>query len=233
MFRPQVGGYPNEAPCVNILVVEDQKLLREFIVSECASAVPGARLDDAGDCATALTRCTEAPSDLVLLDLVLPDGSGLDLLPRFYALSPRVKVIALSSHIDEFTVVRALGSRVQGILDKNQQPVKVLREAIATVIEGRQYVSPSVQQMRASIHADPFAFDKILSNREQHVLGLVGEGLSNEEISMRLEIGTATVKSHRLRIMAKLDLHSTPQLIRYAIDKGFTHARLASRRTAS
>ncbi|MFI5337982.1 MAG: response regulator transcription factor, partial [Opitutales bacterium] len=111
------------------------------------------------------------------------------------------------------------------ILDKNEQPVKVLREAITTVLAGRQYVSSLVRQLRASVRADPAAFDKILSEREQEVLRLVGDGLSNEQIARHLAISVSTAKHHRLNLMAKLDLHSTPQLIRYAMEKGF--ARIA------
>ena len=92
-------------------------------------------------------------------------------------------------------------------------------------LAGRRYLSSAVQRLRANLRADPAAFDKILSDREQAVLRLVGEGLDNDAVAARLKISPSTAKNHRLNIMAKLDLHSTPQLIRYAIEKGFTRLR--------
>lgn len=207
---------------MNVLVLEDQTMVRELLALACAQALPKAKVETAGTRAAALASAKKSPPDLVLLDLVLPDGDGLDLLPEVFAAAPSAKVIALSSHIDEFTLHRALNSRVHGILDKNEQPVRILREAIAAVLDGKQYLSSYVQRLRASVRADPTAFDKILSAREQEVLRLIGEGLNNEAVAARLKISASTAKNHRLNIMAKLDLHSTPQLIRYAIEKGFT-----------
>lgn len=207
---------------MKVLVIEDQTMVRELLALACKQALPKASVRTAGTRADALALCREAAPDLVILDLVLPDGDGLDLVPDLFALAPAVKVIALSSHIDEFTLHRALSSRVHGILDKNEQPVRILREAIAAVLDGQQYVSSLVQRLKASVRANPAAFDKILSDREQGVLRLIGEGLTNDQIATRLKISASTAKNHRLNIMAKLDMHSTPQLIRYAIEKGFT-----------
>lgn len=207
---------------MKVLVIEDQTMVRELLALACKQALPKSGVRTAGSRADALALCREAPPDLVILDLVLPDGDGLDLLPDLFALAPGAKIIALSSHIDEFTLHRALSSRVHGILDKNEQPVRILREAITAVLGGQQYVSSLVQRLKASVRANPAAFDKILSDREQGVLRLVGEGLTNDQIATRLKISASTAKNHRLNIMAKLDMHSTPQLIRYAIEKGFT-----------
>jgi DNA-binding NarL/FixJ family response regulator len=215
---------------VTTLVVEDYAMIRELLVNACSQALPLATIRSAGTCVATLALCHDQPPDLVILDLVLPDGDGLDMVPDIFLFAPAAKIIALSSHMDEFTLQRALNSRVHGILDKNEQPVRILHEAIATVLAGQRYISSFVQRLKASLRADPAAFDKILSAREQSVLQLVGEGLSNTEIAQKLGIGVGTAKLHRLHIMAKLDLHSTPQLIRYAIEKGF--ARIPERPSA-
>ncbi|AWI10280.1 DNA-binding response regulator [Ereboglobus luteus] len=207
---------------LGLLIVEDQTMVRELLAIACRQVAPKADVRQVGSAKGVLDECAERTPDLILLDLVLPDGDGLALLPEIFARAPGVKVIALSSHIDEVTLHRALGSRVHGILDKNEQPIKVLGEAINTVMAGGQYMSSAVQRLRASLRADPNAFDKILSDREQEALRLIGEGMSNDEVAEKLKISASTAKNHRLNIMAKLGIHSTPQLIRYAIEKGFT-----------
>lgn len=207
---------------MNILVVEDQTIVRELLMRACAEAVPGSTLRGAGTREAALAECSRQPPDLLILDLVLPDGDGLELVEGIFARAPEVRVVVLSSHIDEFTLARALKSRVHGIIDKNEQPVKILSDAIATVLAGRRYISSTVQQFQASMRANPASFDKLLTDREQEVLRCIGEGLNSEEVAKRLSISLSTARNHRINIMEKLDIHSTPQLIRYALEKGFS-----------
>jgi len=206
---------------MTILIIEDQTMIRELLVLACSQALPFAEINAAGHGSAALTTCQNHPPGLVILDLVLADRDALDLLDEIFVAAPRAQVIALSAHIDEFTLHRALRSRVHSIIDKTE-PLKILHEAIAAVLDGRKFISPRVQQLHASVRADPVAFDKILSDREQEVLRLIGEGLTNGQIAALLGISLCTAKHHRANVMAKLDLHSTPKLIHYAIEKGFT-----------
>jgi len=203
------------------LIVEDQTMIRELLVLACSQVLPFDEIYAAGTGNAAMAACLKRPPSLVILDLVLPDRDALDLLDELLAAAPVAKVIAVSAHIDEFTLHRALRSRVHGLIDKTE-PLRVLHEAITTVLEGRRFVSSSVQRLHASVRADPAAFDKILSDREQEVLRLVGEGLSNSQIAQLLGISLCTAKHHRANVMAKLGLHSTPKLIHYAMEKGFT-----------
>ena len=206
----------------SIVVVEDHTLIREMLVALCAQTVAGASVEGAGDAAQGLEVCRRVRPDVVLLDLALPDRDGLELLPDLFAACPGCKVIALSGYTDEFTLHRALHSNVHGFVDKNEQPLQVLSEAIATVMRGHRYYSSVAQRVRASLRSDPAAFDKLLSDWEQELLVLLGRGLSNEEIAKREDLSAVTVRNHRCRIMAKLGIHSTPGLINYAVEKGFT-----------
>jgi DNA-binding NarL/FixJ family response regulator len=191
----------------------------------CVQAVPGAEVRLAKDGASGLSKARDFQPDLVILDVALPDGDGIDLLPDLFRASPRSKVIAVSSYVDEFTIHRALRSKAHGFLDKNEQPVKVLGEAIAAVMAGRRYLSSVVQRAQANLRGDPFAFSKVLTGREQEMLQIFGLGLSTKEIAERLSLSVNTVRVHRCSVMAKLDLHTTGALIRYAVEKGFTRAR--------
>ena len=206
---------------LSMVVIEDHTLIREMLVATCANSFPGSRVVGAGDAARGLKLCEEAQPDLVFLDLALPDRDGLDLLPDLFSACSRCKVIALSSYTDEFTLHRALRSNVHGFVDKNEQPLEVLSEAIATVLKGNRYFSSTALRVKASLRNDPAAFDKLLSDWEQQLLGLLGRGLSNEDIARREKLSAITVRTHRCRIMAKLGIHSTPELISYAVEKGF------------
>lgn len=210
---------------MKIAVIEDHTLIRDMLMVMCRQAVAGAKVVGAKNAAEGLALCRDEKPDLVFLDLALPDRDGLDLLGDLFAACPACKVIALSGYTDEFTLHRALHSNVHGFVDKNEQPLEVLGEAIATVMSGQRYFSSVAQRVRATMRNDPAAFDKLLSEWEQQLLGLLGRGLSNEDIAKQEKLSAVTVRNHRCRIMAKLGIHSTPELINYAIEKGFARAR--------
>jgi DNA-binding NarL/FixJ family response regulator len=210
---------------VNILVVEDQKMICDMLVQACVQKFPGTDVRVAKTGAEALAQARESELDLVLLDLGLPDADGLELVPEIFAAARGVKIIVLSGFTDEFTVHRALKLKVHAFLDKNEQPLSMLATVIAETQAGRLFLSPAAQRARANLHMDPLAFNKLLSDREQHLLGLFGRSLSNEEVAVRYGLSVHTVKIHRRNIMGKLGLHSTPHLIRYAVEKGFARLR--------
>lgn len=211
---------------VKIVIVEDQTMVRDLLVRACQSSMAKVTVEQAADGATALERCRAMSPDLIILDLELPDGDGLDLLPKLRTLAPGAKVIVLSSHTDDVTVHRVMQKHIEGFVDKNSQPLEMLREAVQMVMDGRRYMSPAVREVWSRLRDEPEAFSKILSDREQEILGLVGRGLTNSEIAEILGLRAVTVQNHRCNIMARLGIHSTSHLIRYANDKGFT--RLSS-----
>lgn len=223
-LHPDSGGMiPTSS--LKIVVIEDHQLVRDMFIASCRTIVSGATVSGASTGAEGVRLCTQIQPDLVFLDLVLPDGDGIDLMATILSSVPHARVIALTSHSDEFTLHRALKANVHGFIDKNEQPLGLLPEAIATVMAGRPYFSSVVQRVRASLRNDPAAFNKVLSDREQELLPLFGEGLSNEEVAERVKLTAGTVKLHRRNIMSKLGVHSTPQLMRYALEKGFTRIR--------
>ena len=211
---------------MKILVVEDQAMIRDLLVWACRSTFAPETIAEASDAKGALKECQAISPDLVILDLELPDRDGLELLPELRKFVPSVKVIALSSHTDEVTVHRVLQSQIEGFVDKNGQPMDILREAVTTVMDGRRYFSPVIRQVWQQLRDAPAAFNKLLSDREQEVLALVGRGLTNAEIAEQIGLRVITVQNHRCNIMSKLGIHSTSHLIRYAAEKGFTRLRL-------
>lgn len=210
---------------VKILVIEDHQLVRDMLVVTCANVIGDTDARGAGSGHEGVALAREFQPDVVFLDLALPDGDGLDFVSAIAAACPQTKIVALTSHTDEVSLHRALRANVHGFVDKNEQPLSVLKEAIHTVMRGQRYFSAAAQRLRSAMHQDPAEFSKILSDHEQRLLSLFGEGLSNDEIGRRLGLASGTVRNHRSQIMSKLDIHGTPELMRYAIEKGFTRLR--------
>lgn len=210
---------------MKIVVIEDHKLIRDMLAATCAQIVPAAAITVADSGKAGIAMAQRLRPDLIFLDLALPDGDGLDFLSELLAVAPRAKVIALSSFADEFTVHRALRSPVHGFVDKGEQPLEMLKAAVDAVMAGQKYFSPTVQKLKASLRSDPTSFDKLLSDREQHLLSLFGQGLTNEVVAGIVGLTPGTVKLHRRNIHRKLGFHSTPELMNYALEKGFTRVR--------
>lgn len=200
-------------------------MVRGLIVRACRQHCRSDQVAEAPDGRTGLDLCRRMQPDLVLLDLDLPDGDGVDLIGEIHRESPATKIIVITSHSDEYAIHRSLEANVSAFVDKCSQPIEVVGEAIAAVLAGRTFFSPVVARAKARLRDDPNAFTKLLSPREQEILRLLGEGMANDDVAARVGISPQTIHSYRRNIMAKLGIHSTPQLIRYAVEKGFSRLR--------
>ena len=214
---------------MTIVVIEDQIMMRGLIVRVCREHFACKRIAEAASGADGLKRCREVQPDLVLLDLDLPDGDGLDRVSEIRKISPGAKIVVVTSHSDDYAIQRSLDANVAAFVDKCAQPIEAVSEAIAAVAAGRTFYSPVVARAKARLRADPRAFTKILSPREQEILRLLGQGLGNDEVAAHFTVSPQTIHSYRRNIMAKLGIHSTPELIRYAVEKGFTRLRAAEK----
>ena len=206
-------------------------MFRDLLKKICREHFHLSVVGEAEDAATGLALCRLHKPDIVLLDLNLPDKDGVAMADELLAMNPRTRILALSSECDDYTLYRVLNSGVHGYVDKNRQSMEVLKEAIDEVLKGRVFFTEVVQQVRQRLRSEPKAFPKLLTEREQQLLELLGGGLTNEEVAQRLKLSTSTVQLHRRNIMGKLGLHRTPDLIRYAVSKGF--AKLSAFRSGN
>lgn len=225
---PGATADPITSP-VKIVVIEDHALMRDLLVKACQSAVQDSAVFGARDAETGLELCRIQQPDVVILDLALPDRDGLDLLDDLLPLSRSSKIIGISGYTDEFTLHRAMNSKLHGFVDKNEQTVDALAEAVRIVVKGGRYFSNAIQEMRVSMRNDPASFDKILSEREQGLLRLFGRGDTNGKIAAELGLSELTVRNYRCRLMAKLGFRTSPELMHYALEKGFARPRSARR----
>ncbi len=204
-----------------ILIVDDHPMTRrglaELINQEADLTVCG----EAADATRALEACKTLKPDLALVDITLPQKSGLVLIKDIRLWSPDVLVLALSMHDETLYAERVLRAGGHGYIMKNEGGDKLL-VAIRQVLGGKTYVSEGVSARIVDAFAGrrKEAGDSSLgrlTDREFEVFQLIGQGLPTAEIGNRLHLSPKTVDSHRLHIKEKLQLQSLPELMRYAV----------------
>ena len=177
---------------------------------------------DTGDGQAAVAAVKQFSPDVVVLDVAMPVLNGVEAAGQIARVSPQTPVILLSGLDDARFVPGALKAGVKGFVHKTQGADDLVR-AIIEVREGRLYVSPGASQ--AIVDACASAQDGLgksqLTPRERQVLQLVGEGKSTKQIAEVLHISVKTAEFHRGRLMKKLNVHDTANLVRYAIREGF------------
>lgn len=212
---------PMSARGAKIVIVEDQKLFQELLTHVAQKEFGHKVVGIASDGIQAIQLCREKKTNLLLLDLLIPKISGLVVAETLQEEMPQLKILAVSSENDPYTVHRAFDIGLQGFLDKGSQTMATLVEAIERVSDGKTYFSENILKIREKLIQEPMAFHKILSPREQEVLALIGGCYSDQEIGEFMGLSSSTVQTHRKNIMNKTGTHSTPLLIKYALENGF------------
>lgn len=176
---------------------------------------------EAGRGRDAVLEAKRLKPDLVLMDITLPDISGLEAMAQIKAEVPEAKVVILTMHEDEEYFFRAIQAGAAGYVVKGAGADQVLA-ALRAVQSGGVYLYPVLAKNLVAdyLGEQEHPLVKSLSPRELEVLRLIGEGLVNKEIARRLGISVTTAQTHRTRIMEKLGLYTVAELIRYAVRKG-------------
>jgi two-component system response regulator NreC len=207
-------------------LVDDHHIFRAGLRVILAELPEVAIVGEASDAREAYLLVDSAKPDLVVLDLVLPDGDGIAATREIRRRAPASRVLVLTMQTSELAVARALAAGASGFVLKTDEPAEIHR-AVRTVLAGRRHVSVSFGDRAADLIAstpqagydarDPLAS---LSRREREVCDLVLRGLSNQSVAEALCISVKTVETHRARINQKLGVHSTGQLMRLAALEG-------------
>jgi DNA-binding NarL/FixJ family response regulator len=201
----------------SVLLIDDHPIVRQGLARVLAAELPDLRIAEAVDGATAFERLRAAPFHLVLLDLTLPGDSGLVLLRRIHREFPELPVLIVSMHPADQFALRTLQAGAAGYVTKGADPRDLL-EAVRTALRGGHYVPAEVEEA-ARLAADPPKHDA-LSDREYQVLRMIGAGRTVSEISRELGVSVKTISTYRKRILEKLQLRTSAELIHYAIVNG-------------
>lgn len=210
-----------------VLLVDDHDVVRSGLQMLLESEPEVAIVGDAASAEAALKAVEELQPDVVVMDIGLPDMSGIKATQQIKERWPEVAVVALTIHEDEEYFFQMLDAGASGYIPKRAAPEELLT-AIRAAANGEVYLYPSLAKLLVKDYlAEPQTEDDRLdglTDREQEVLELVADGLTNREIGQQLNISHKTVARHRENIMEKLNLHSRVELVKYAIRKGIIEA---------
>jgi DNA-binding NarL/FixJ family response regulator len=206
---------------LRVLVADDHPVVRaglRLLLEREEGIVP---LAEAATAQEAVDRTARLHPDIVLMDVTMPDGSGIDAIPRLIESSPNTKVLVLSMHDDPRYVQDAFAAGARGYVLKEAADTELV-SAIREIAAGETYLTPALgarlvtaeRRLRAEAEADP------LSDREHEVLRLLALGYTNHEIAGQLSISVRTAETHRAHIMRKLHLGTRAELVRYALEHG-------------
>jgi len=206
---------------IKVVVVDDHAVVREGL-KRIISENPGmAVTGEAGDGNEAIRVIQSEPCDVVLLDITMPDKSGLDVLKQLHAESPRLPVLVLSMHSEDQYALRVLRAGAAGYLTKESAPAKLV-QAIRKVVRGGKYVTSTLaEKLVVGLDSDPSkAPHQILSDREYQVLCLIASGKTVGQIAEELALSVKTISTYRVRMLEKLNMKNNAELTRYAIKDG-------------
>lgn len=203
------------------LHIEDDPLWSNVVARVLRSVPELARTAHARNGTDGLALARTLQPDIVLLDLRLPDADGFLLSAGLARFVPAPKILLVTARGDDATLFHATQPHIAGLVWKSTEIAGELPEAMRAALLGKKYYPPDVRDALRRLRADPNAFFKILSEREISLLPHFSLGETDEQIAAAVGLSAFTVKSHRQHIMAKIGLHRTPDLIRWALDHGF------------
>jgi DNA-binding NarL/FixJ family response regulator len=208
---------------IRLLIVDDHAIVRAGLRMVLQSAEDFEVVGEAASMAEALALIDQFHPDVVLLDINLPDGSGLEVAARSLERAPDTRILILSVHDDREFVRESVRIGAHGFLRKDTTPAD-LRRAIRAVHAGDAFFSPPVARRLSEVLREelpePAAAASLeqLTGREREVLVHIAQGLLNKEIAARLGISVRTVESHRDSLMRKLGLRTVAALTRFALE---------------
>jgi DNA-binding NarL/FixJ family response regulator len=199
---------------IRVAIVDDHKSVAEGferLINETEVAQVTGKAFSAAGCWDLLAK---READVLLLDVSLPDGNGIELCPQIKARYPELKILMLTSYSELTIIMRVLEDGASGYILKNSMAEEII-EGICVVASGERFLCDEVDMLLKSRETQMVR----LSRREQELLRLIVAGQSNSEIADSMCLGYETIKTYRKNLILKLDAHNTAQLVRIAIEQ--------------
>ncbi|HUO30063.1 MAG TPA: response regulator transcription factor [Bryobacteraceae bacterium] len=211
--------------CVRIVLADDHTVMRNGLRLLLERQPNLQVVGEAADGRQAVALSESARPDVVIMDIAMPNLNGIEATRQIVNQNPHTAIAILSMHSDESYVIRALKAGARAYLLKDSAEADLLA-AVHALTEGKSFFSPAIskilvedymRQLESRGAEDTY---ELLTNREREILQLLAEGRTNKEVANMLNLSLYTVETHRTHILQKLNLHSVPELILYAVRKG-------------
>jgi two-component system response regulator NreC len=210
---------------IRILLADDHNIIRDGMRLLLERQPGFTVVGEAADGREVVQLAREQSPDVVVMDIAMPNMNGIEATRRIVERSSAIGVVILSMHYDESYVIRSLKAGARAYLLKDAVKTELIA-AIQAVAQGRSYFSPKISRILQEDFVQLLgrrgrddSYD-LLTEREREILQLIAEGKTNKEIAGHLNLSLYTVDTHRTHILQKLNLHSVPELILYAVRKG-------------
>jgi DNA-binding NarL/FixJ family response regulator len=204
---------------IRVAIVEDETMVADMLQAWLSRRPQLQVVGCAATGAEALTLCRKQNPDVATVDIQLPGLNGLDLSEQLLRTHPALKILILTCRSNPYCLIRARELGVHGYVDK-MSPLPELEKAILAVSAGQLFFSDNVQHELNREQRRPDAFNKILTEREREILGLISLGLSDADVAAQLDISPETVGTHRRNASHKLDIFNDRKLMRYGREVG-------------
>lgn len=210
---------------IRILLADDHNVMRRGLRLLLERQQGFAVVAEASDGRQAVEQAEATKPDVAVLDIAMPNLSGIEAAQRISDLLPQTAIVVLSMHADEGYVLRALKAGVKGYLLKDSAEADLI-DAIKAVHAGKAFFSPEISRMLVEDYMREIRARRVedsydlLTSREREILQLLAEGKSNKDIAAHLNLSLYTVETHRRNLQDKLNLHSFAELVLYAVRKG-------------
>ncbi|MEO9570079.1 MAG: response regulator transcription factor [Polaribacter sp.] len=207
---------------IKIILVDDHKLLRDGLRNIIEQKSNMSVIGEAFNGREAVKICSKLLPDVVIIDVAMPDLNGLEATKQILKANPKVKIIGLSMHSSKQFIQGMFKAGAYAYLLKDGDSDELIT-AITIVIQNKKYLSKNInQEFLLMLKRGENLEEGQLSSREKEVLQLIAEGNSSKEIGETLFLSSKTIDVHRNNIMKKIDIHTIPELTKYAIKKGLT-----------
>jgi two-component system response regulator NreC len=209
---------------IRVLIADDHGIVRKGLRLQLEQNDAFEVVGEASEGREAVRLAEELLPDVVIMDIAMPNLNGIQATAQLVRKNPQLGVIILSMYSDETYLLRTLAAGAKGYLLKESADAD-LDQAVQTVAQGKPFFSPAIantlledymRQLQQRGLQDSY---DLLTEREKEILQLLAEGKTNKKIAEMLGLSTNTVETHRTRIMQKLDLHSSAEIVLYAVRK--------------
>ena len=206
---------------MRVLIVDDHAILRRGLKELLADEFHGAAFGEAADARQAMEQLQKKEWDVALLDITLPGKNGLDLLKELKIVWPKLPVLVLSAHPEDQFALRVLKAGAEGYMTKESAPEELVK-AVRKILAGGRYVSPTLaEKLALTVGKDSTRTPhETLSDREYEVMCRIASGKTVTEIAGELSLSAKTISTYRVRVLEKLGVKNSAEIVQYAIRNG-------------